>query len=99
MRRGTTPTHKFKVPIDLTEADEVYMTYKQDGTVKVEKTREDMEITAEEITLQLSQTDTLSFSTIGDVEIQCRAKFLDGSAVASCVKKIPVCKILKEGVI
>lgn len=25
MRRGTTPTHIFKVPIDLTEAAEVYI--------------------------------------------------------------------------
>lgn len=99
MRRGTTPTHKFKVPIDLTEAAEVYMTYKQEGRVKVEKTIEEMTITEEEITLELSQTDTLAFSTVADVEIQCRARFRDGSAVASCVKKIPVCKILKEGVI
>lgn len=99
MRRGTTPTHIFKVPIDLTEAAEIYITYKQDGEIKLEKNIGDMTITAEDITVELSQTETLAFSTIGEVEIQCRARFPDGSAVASCIKKIPVCKILKEGVI
>ena len=99
MRRGTTPTHKFKVPIDLRSAVKVYITYKQGNQVKVEKTKDDMEITEDQITLQLTQEDTLAFSTIGDVEIQCRARYADGAAPASNIKKVPVCKILKEGII
>lgn len=99
MRRGTTPTHIFHVPVDLTSAVEAYITYKQDGQVKVEKSINDMTITEDQITVELTQTETLAFSTIGDVQIQCRARLLDESALASCIKTVPVCKILKEGVI
>ena len=105
MRRGTTPTHKFKTKtkageaIDMRSAEVVYMTYKQGGQVKLEKTKDDMEITEEEISIHLSQADTLAFSTVGDVEIECRARFPDSEAIASCILKIPVCKILKEGII
>lgn len=99
MRRGTTPTHTFKTPIDLTGVSEIFMTYAQSGRKVLEKTKDDIEITAEELKITLTQTDTLAFSTIGDVEIQCRAKFPDGSVVASQIIKTQACKILKEGVI
>ena len=106
MRRGTTPVHTFKPksketgePLDLRSAAVVYLTYKQDGRVKVEKNKEEMEITEDRIRVELSQQDTLAFSTIGDVEIQCRARYPDGSAPASKILRIPVSKILKEGII
>lgn len=106
MRRGTTPVHTFKPksketgdPLDLRSAAVVYISYKQDGQIKVEKTKEEMEITEDTIRLELSQQDTLAFSTIGEVEIQCRARYPDGSAPASVIKRVPVAKILKEGII
>lgn len=99
MRRGTTPTHIFKTKVDLRSVDAIFMTYKQEGRVIVEKTIDDITIEEEQLSLTLTQADTLGFSTIGDVEIQCRAKFPDGAAVASQVIKVPVGKILKEGII
>lgn len=106
MRRGTTPVHTFKPKskatgeaLDLRSAAVVYLTYKQDGQIKVEKTKDEMEITEDSVRVKLSQQDTLSFSTIGDVEIQFRVRYPDGSAPASKVLKIPVAKILKEGII
>ena len=99
MRRGTTPTHTFKSPVDFTTVDVIYVTYSQDGRKIIEKSKEDIEITEDTLTVTLSQTDTLAFSTIGEVEIQVRAKFPDGSALASNVIKTQACKILKEGVI
>lgn len=105
MRRGTTPIHKFKPKtksgeaIDLTSAAVVYMTYKQAGKTVVEKTKDEMEITEDEIVIALSQEDTLAFSTLGDVEIECRARYPDQEAIASCIIKVPVCRVLKDGVI
>lgn len=99
MRRGTTPTHIFKSDVDLTDAVEVFMTYKQEGKILIEKDIEDIEITAEELRIILAQTDTLALSTMKYVEIQCRAKFADGTAMASNIINVPVQKILKEGVI
>lgn len=105
MRRGTTPIHTFKPKtkegeaIDLTSAQVVYMTYKQGGEIIVEKTKGDMEITEDTITINLTQEDTLAFSTVGDVEIECRARYADQQAIASCIIKTSARKILKEGVI
>lgn len=105
-RRGTTPIHKFwprdkktKEPIDLRSAEVVYMTYKQDGRTVIEKTKDDMEITEDMVTIHLSQLDTLALCDRKEVEIQCRVKFPDQEAPASCIIRAPVCKILKEGVI
>lgn len=99
MRRGTTPTHTFKVPVDLRNAEVVYMTYKQGDLKVVEKTKEDMEIFEDKLELTLTQQETLGFSTDDEVEIQCRARYADGAAIGSKIKKVPVCKVLKEGVI
>lgn len=105
MRRGTTPTHTFKPKtkvgelIDMRSAQVIYMTYKQDGKTVLEKTKDQMEITEEEMVIHLTQEDTLAFSTLGDVEIECRARFADQSAIASCILKTTAQRILKDGVI
>lgn len=74
MRRGTTPTHYFKTKVDLTGATEMFITYAQEDKKVVEKTINDITIEPDQLTVTLSQTDTLAFSTIGEVEIQCAAK-------------------------
>ena len=104
-RRGTTPTHIFrpknkkKEAIDLRSAAVIFMTYKQAGKVVFEKTKDDMEITETEVRIHLSQEDTLKLSTLSEVKIQCRARYPDGEAIGSKVKTVPVCEILKDGVI
>ena len=99
MRRGTTPTHIFKTKVDLREASEMFITYKQNSEVKVEKTIGDITIEEEQLTTTLTQAETLTFSTLGSVEIQVRVKFPDGKALASNIIKRPAGAILKEGII
>ena len=99
MRRGTTPTHTFKTDLDLTTAEVIYITYEQGDKVVFEKTKEDLTVTAEEITLDLTQADTLALSPIGKVYFQIRAKLPGGKAVASNIMECPAKKILKNGVI
>lgn len=107
MRRGTTPKNYFRTELDITGMDVMYITYKQSRQIAIEKSLEDITITTEtedEKTIyvaevELSQTDTLALSTIGDVEIQIRGRYPDGSAIASNIIKTKVCNILKEGVI
>lgn len=99
MRRGTTPTHIFGVDVDLRDAAVIYITYRQGGKNVLEKTGEDIEVEEEEIRTTLTQADTLAFSTSGAVEIQIRAKFPDGAAIASQVIRTSANVILKEGVI
>ena len=98
MRRGTTPTHEFTTDIDLTTANEIYITYKQGGKVRVEKKLPDITVTAEKLTVDLTQEETLAFNISDNVEIQIRA--LTGTnAIASNVINTKAQKILKEGVI
>ena len=102
MYRGTTPTNTFKSALDLSEADVVYITYKQRGQTVLEKQKADITFTTEQqlycMTIGLTQENTLAFGA-GDVAIQIRARFSDGRAVASNIITAPVSQILKEGVI
>ena len=98
MRRGTTPTNTFTVDTDLTSAEAVYVTYKQGNHVLVEKDIDDLTITSTKVEVTLTQEDTLAFSN-GSVQIQIRAKFGDGAAIASNIIVASVDQILKDGVI
>ena len=100
MRRGTTPKHIFTTDVDLTDAEVIYITYKQGGQVVAEKELADFnEVSPEEIAVELTQEETLAFSEYSEVYIQIRARFADGHAVASNIMKVPAEAILKEGVI
>lgn len=97
--RGTTPTNIFDVDLDLTDAEVVYYTYSQDGVTVFEKTKEDLDITPSRVTIKLSQKDTLKLNHSKPVEIQARARFVNGDAPASCIIVTTAERILKNGVI
>lgn len=111
MRRGTTPTHVFKVKIDLEDLEKVFITYMQNDEVVVEKDIDSIIVDAENKTLttRLTQEETLKFSSgVWDrmvpnerrdnkVKIQIRLKYEDGSASASKIIVRTVDEILKEG--
>lgn len=108
MRRGTTPTHIFETDLDLRDASEIFLTYKQKdadpkcckpNNVVLTKEKTDMEIEEDKVTVKLTQEETLMFSTKGMVSIQFRAKFPDGAAVASNIVNAKADTILREGVI
>lgn len=98
MIRGTTPTHTFRVSVDLREADVVWLTYSQREKVVVEKSKADMEITENTVTVKLTQEDTLKFKE-DCVYAQIRARFSDGTAIACPVRRTTAQKVLKEGII
>lgn len=98
MIRGTTPTHRFRVSVDLREADVVWLTYSQREKVVVEKNKADLEITENMVTVKLTQEDTLKFKE-DSVYVQIRARFADGTAVACPVRRTTAQKVLKEGII
>ena len=97
MRRGTTPSHTFTTDIDLSTAEVVYVTYKQGSKVILEKDNDGIEITEDSIEVDLSQEETLSFKMGQPVRVQIRARFPDGSAVASNIIQTTADEILKEG--
>ena len=99
MIRGTTPTHIYKTDADLSDAEVVYVTYQQGNRV-LEKTKDDLTFTDTGFELKLTQDETLKFKAgVIDAEVQIRARFADGTAVASNVIPVPISKIIKGGVI
>lgn len=107
VKRGTTPTHVFRLNINLTGCT-IYITYKQRGEVIVEKTGNDIsveQVTSSSCLLKttLTQEETLKFdidsANCEKVKVQIRYKREDGFADASDVMEFSVGEILKEGVI
>lgn len=96
MYRGTTPTNVFRTDVDLSNASVLFITYKQGGKLVLEKSIEDVQIEKKKLIVELSQKDTLLFSE-GIVTIQIRAKFPDGSAIASSLIRTSTYEILKDG--
>lgn len=97
MIRGTTPTIRFKLPIEVDRLDCLYLTLAQRGTVKVEKCLTDCDCTGEFIKCRLSQADTLMLDSKRSVEIQVRFKTISGDALATEILSVPAGRILKEG--
>lgn len=97
MRRGTTPTNTLLSDVDLTNAVAVYVTYKQDCHIVVERDLSTLDVQEDRINLTLTQKETLAFDDDKMVFIQVRAKFQNGAAIASNVVKTTVGQILKDG--
>lgn len=105
MTRGTTPTHTFTLPDDLTSAtiSALYITYAQGSKTVLEKTLSDVTINGGVITCTLTQADTLKFEVLDQhcgcdkVAIQVRMKTSDGTAMASDIMPVPIRDILKDG--
>ena len=97
MYRGTTPTHNFKVPFDTTNITRLSISYAQDDVVVLEKELRDCEITEGNISVRLTEEDTLTFdSDKKTVDVQLLVGF-GKEVIASQIMTIRVDKILKEG--
>lgn len=94
-RRGSTPTNVFNVNVDLREA-KVYITYKQNNKIVVEKSGSDIQVERNKLTTRLTQAETLKFS-VGTVRIQIRYILPNGSSDASNIIETRVEEILKDG--
>lgn len=100
MRRGTTPTHTFTLPVDAGEIVKVRVNYAQNRKLVLVKTETDAEV-LEGRTLQyrLSQQETLSFSSNADVEIQMDILTRAGEALKSEISRVPAHRCLNEEVL
>lgn len=99
MIRGTTPQQIIRFPMDVSNFQEIYITYKQRARVVFEKTLQDCTVDEKQISFNLTQEETLSLDPALKVYIQVRAKTNAGEAMASKIFERCVADILKEGVI
>lgn len=99
MIRGTTPTHIFKIPFDTGQLKEIRISYAQDDKVIVEKNTSDCILKGDEITVTLSQEDTLKFSHRKVVEVQLKVLTIDGGVLANNVIRVSAEEVLNEEVL
>lgn len=97
MLRGTTPKHIFKVGIDLTDAEVLYITYSQGDKEIVEKTISEIDIFPNKLEVRLTQKETLDFDPDLPVKIQIRGRYPNDIAVGSNQMMSTVEDILKDG--
>lgn len=97
--RGTTPNQIFTVDADITQAEVVYLTYKQGNMTVLEKEKEELTITKDTVSFRMTQEESLLFERNGEISMQIRARFSDGTAIKSNIVKTSSDHLLKEGVI
>ena len=100
MIRGTTPILHFTLPFAVSELSEYWITLSQRyENIKIDKDSTDCTVSGRQITLILSQEDTLKLIPDKPVYIQIRALTTSDLAIASTQFRCDVDDILREGVI
>jgi hypothetical protein len=99
MRKGTTPTHVFALGIDAELVKDLRVIYAQQGRVVVKKALADCELNGGELTVKLSQAETLKFDSHKMVDIQIRVLTKGGDALASDIIAVTVDACLDNEVI
>lgn len=92
MVKGTTPTFKLILSdesVDLTQANKVYVAFRQ-GNCLLRKQDDDITVSANEVDVYLSQTETLSFKPGTNIEVQLNWTYADGRRACSNIIRIPV---------
>ena len=99
MIQGTTPTHTFTLPFDVSMIDKVRIIYSQKDQPVVTKNTEDCQLEGENVVVVLTQEDTFAFDHNEPVEIQIRMLTVGGDAIASHIKKVDCAKCLEKEVL
>lgn len=99
MYRGTTPTLRFTLPFDTSTLDVVGVTIAQGGKVIINKEKSDCDLKGKDISVTLTQAETLALTAGNKTEIQLRVLTTDGLALASEIFRENTDYILKDGVI
>ena len=84
MYRGTTPTLKFKLDIDISRITDLIVSFSQGGEVLLSKEKSEVlfEPETNSILVALTQEETLSFESNKDLHIQIKLK-TDNNKVSS----------------
>ena len=97
MRRGTTPTFTFTADMDCGQLDKLDISFAQRDEVVLSKGLADCMINGNEITVSLTEEDTLLFdSRKNPVRIQLRAGIGD-TRIASNMMHTTAEAVLKDG--
>lgn len=96
---GTTPTHRFHLPMDTSILSEIRVVYHQRGTEVLRKETEHVKLDGNTIVVGLTQEETFLFDHVAPVAIQLRVKEKTGKIWKSPVYKKTVTKCLDTEVL
>lgn len=99
MIRGTTPTHIYNIPFDPELIQSLRIIYVQNDEMLFVKERKDCIVDGRQISVKLTQEETLMMDAAQLVEIQMRVLTTGGDALASKPKKVAVGRLLEDEVI
>lgn len=97
MIRGTTPRLEFKLPFHTDIIKELYVTFAQNAGIVLDKVKQDCICEGNNVTLKLTQQDTLALVSEKMVDIQLRVLTVNDDALASDIIRSSVKRILKDG--
>lgn len=95
---GTTPTHEFVIPSELTQFNEIHIIYAQNDKIVLLKTKENCTIEKNKISVQLTQDETFRFDPDKDVEIQLRL-LIGREVLSSGIVKVKCQKCLETEIL
>jgi hypothetical protein len=99
MIQGTTPTHKFNLDIPTNTISKVRISYEQHGKIVLHKEKDDCELTANAITVKLTQEETLKFIAPENVRIQLHVLTEGNDSLVSRPIKLPAYILLDKVVL
>ena len=100
MVRGTTPTLTFTLPFPVSTLSSLFINISQHfENIQIEKALADCSISGNDISVVLTQEDTLKLAADRQAFIQVRVRTRDGTALASEMIPCSVEDVLKDGVI
>ena len=98
IQQGATPTHRFAIPFSADYVERAVVTYVQGGTKVVEKLLGADAITGDQLSVSLTQEETLAFDEKADVKIQLKVKLTNGKVLPSNVIYASVSEVLNKEV-
>lgn len=99
MRRGTTPTHTFTLPFDVSMISKLHIIYAQNEQVVLTKSESDATLDGNTVVVKLSQEETLLFDCKRNTEVQVRVLTLGGEAITSDIIRVATERCLENEVI
>ena len=99
MIRGTTPSHFFDAPCDVSLIGKINLLYGQDDKLLFKKITKDFAIEGQTISTKLTREQSLMFDHNKPAQVHAVIETLGGDVIESPVVTIGVDKLLDDGVI
>lgn len=96
---GTTPTHIFNLPFEVSLVQSVRVFYAVEGKVILQKNTEDVTLEDSKVVVKLTQDETLKFKGFETVEIQLQVLSPSKDAIVSSMHREGILQFLGSEVL